>query len=51
MYVGHIGLAVGRGALTSSILVMTVLPQFLVLCDSLIFKTRFRIDLAGGEDT
>ena len=51
VYVGHIGLAVGRGALTSSILVMTVLPQLLVLCDRLILKTRFRIDLAGGEDT
>ena len=51
VYVGHIGLAVGRGALTSSILVMTVLPQLLVLCDRLIMKTRFRIDLTGGEDT
>ena len=50
VYVGHIGLAVGRGALTSGILVLTVLPQLLVLCDRLIFKTRFRIDLTGGED-
>ncbi len=50
VYVGHIGLAVGRGALISGILVLTVLPQLLVLFDRLIFKSRFRIDLAGGED-
>ena len=50
VYVGHIGLAVGRGALCSSILVLTVLPQLLVFCDKLICKTRFRIDLTGGED-
>ncbi|MBO5544555.1 MAG: MMPL family transporter, partial [Oscillospiraceae bacterium] len=49
VYVGHIGLAVGRGALISAILVLTVLPQLLVFCDRLIFRTRFSIDLAGGD--
>lgn len=33
VYVGHIGLIVGRGALISSLLVLLVLPQLLVLCD------------------
>ena len=46
VYIGHIGLAVGRGALTSVILVLTVLPQLIVLCDPLIEKTTFR--LQGG---
>lgn len=32
-YVGHIGLAVGRGALISSVLVLCVLPGLLVLTD------------------
>lgn len=45
VYVGHIGLAVGRGAFTSVILVMTVLPQLLVLCDGLIRKTTFTLKL------
>ena len=43
VYVGHIGLAVGRGALTSVILVLTVLPQLLVLLDGAVEKTRFRL--------
>ena len=47
VYVGHIGLAVGRGALISVILVLTVLPQLIVLCDRLIEGTRIRI--AGGD--
>ena len=50
IYVGHIGLAVGRGAFTSVVLVLTVLPQLLVLLDSGIRKTTFRIDLHGGDD-
>lgn len=33
VYVGHIGLIVGRGALISSLLVLLVLPQLLRLCD------------------
>ena len=48
VYVGHIGLAVGRGALTSVILVLTVLPQLLVLLDGAVEKTRFR--LAPSEE-
>ena len=47
VYVGHIGLAVGRGALISVILVLTVLPQLIVLCDPLIEGTRIRI--SGGD--
>ncbi|MBQ6372342.1 MAG: MMPL family transporter [Oscillospiraceae bacterium] len=47
VYVGHIGLAVGRGALISVILVLTVLPQLIVLCDPLIELTRIRI--SGGD--
>ena len=41
VYIGHIGLAVGRGALISVILVMTVLPQIIVLLDKVIEKTTF----------
>ncbi len=36
VYIGHIGLAVGRGALISIILVLTVLPQLTMLLDRLI---------------
>lgn len=45
VYVGHIGFAVGRGALISVVAVMTVLPQLLVLCDGLIEKTTFKVDI------
>ena len=44
-YVSHIGLAVGRGALISVVLVLTVLPQLLVLLDRAVEKTRFKIAL------
>ena len=47
VYIGHIGLAVGRGALISVILVMTVLPQLIVLLDKVIEKTTFG-KKAGG---
>lgn len=50
IYVGHIGLSVGRGAFCSVVLVLTVLPQLLVLFDGLIRKTTLHIDLTGGED-
>ncbi|MBR1455797.1 MAG: MMPL family transporter [Oscillospiraceae bacterium] len=50
VYVGHIGLAVGRGALISVILVLTVLPQLLVLLDRAVEKTTFTIDLSGGDE-
>ena len=43
VYVGHIGLAVGRGAFISVILVLSVLPQLIVLTDRLIEKTTFTI--------
>ena len=42
VYIGHIGLAVGRGAFISVILVLTVLPQLIVLLDRVIEKTTFR---------
>lgn len=50
VYVGHIGLAVGRGALISVILVLTVLPQVIYLCDKAIDKTKFQIHLKLGGD-
>ena len=43
VYVSHIGLAIGRGALISVILVLTVLPQIILMLDKLIDKTRFTI--------
>lgn len=48
VYIGHIGLAIGRGALISVVLVLTVLPQLIVMLNKLIEKTKFRISL-GGE--
>lgn len=43
VYVGHIGFAVGRGALISVILVLTVLPQLILLFDKLIEKTTVKV--------
>ena len=43
VYVSHIGLAIGRGALISIVLVLTVLPQMILLFDKLIDRTRFTI--------
>ena len=51
VYVGHIGLAIGRGALISVILVLTVLPQLILLFDRAIEKTRFNIRLKLGDDS
>lgn len=48
VYIGHIGLAVGRGALISVILVLTVLPQLIVLLNKLIEKTTFRSKTEAG---
>lgn len=45
VYVAHIGLAIGRGSLISIFLVMTVLPQLLVLADHWIEKTSFTIHI------
>ena len=50
VYVSHIGLAVGRGAAVSVVLVMTVLPQFILLMDKLIDKTSFTLHLPSTED-
>ena len=49
VYVSHIGLAVGRGAFLSVVLVLTVLPQLLVLLDGAVEKTRFRLSLKEEE--
>ncbi len=49
VYVSHIGMAVGRGALTSVILVLTVLPQLLVLLDKAVEKTTFRVSLKAED--
>ena len=43
VYVGHIGHAVGRGAVISVIMVLTVLPQMILLFDKAIEKTTLRI--------
>ena len=42
VYVGHIGLSVGRGALISMILVLTVLPQLIPPLDRAITATTMR---------
>lgn len=50
IYVGSIGLALGRGALISVILVMTVLPQILLAGNRLIDGTNIDFKkLLGGE--
>ena len=50
VYVSHIGLAVGRGAFCSVVLVLSVLPQLLVLLDGAVEKTRFRLTLREEEE-
>ena len=50
VYVGHIGLAVGRGALISMILVLTVLPQLLPPLDRAITATTFRFPRKNREN-
>ena len=50
VYVGHIGLGVGRGAMISVILVLTVLPQLLVLLDGAVEKTTLRLSLSDSEE-
>lgn len=42
--IGSVGLALGRGTVTSILLVMTVLPQLLILGDLLIEKTAITLD-------
>ena len=42
--IGSVGLALGRGTLTSILLVMTVLPQFLLLGDTLIERTAITLN-------
>ena len=51
LYVGSIGLAVGRGALTSVILVFTALPQILLLGNKFMKKTTFDLKklIRGGS--
>ena len=49
VYVGHIGLAVGRGALISMLLVLTVLPQLIPPLDRAIAATTIRFPRKNGE--
>ena len=42
VYVGHIGLFVGRGAIVSATMVLTVLPQLLLIFDTWMDRTTFR---------
>ena len=49
VYVGHIGLAVGRGALISMLLVLTVLPQLIPPLDRAIKATTIRFPRKNGE--
>ena len=51
VYVGHIGLGVGRGALISVILVLTVLPQLLVLLNTAVEKTTLNIHPTDEEES
>ena len=52
LYISSIGLTLGRGALISVILVLTVLPQVLLVGNKLIEKTMidFKKLLGGGAD-
>ena len=49
VYVGHIGLAVGRGALISMLLVLTVLPQLIPPLDRAIAATTLRLPGKGRK--
>ena len=49
VYVGHIGLAVGRGAIISVIIVTAALPGLMILFDGAIRKTTFRIRRPAGK--
>ncbi len=48
-YVGSIGLALGRGTLISMILVLTVLPQLILILDRPIAGTRFTLRFLKGR--
>lgn len=45
-YISSIGLALGRGALISVILVLTALPQLIYLTDKLNAKTTFKVNVS-----
>ena len=49
VYISSIGLALGRGALISVILVLTALPQLIYLTDKLNTKTTFKVNLKLKE--
>ena len=51
IYIGSIGLALGRGTLISVICVLTVLPQVLYIGSGFIEKTTFSLrKLLGGRE-
>ena len=43
------GLCIGRGTIISIILVLLVLPSMLVLGDSIINRTKFRLPIKGPQ--
>lgn len=48
--IASLGKVLGRGALISIVLVMTVLPQFLMVCDKLIDKTELTRAVKRGQE-
>lgn len=49
--VSIMGLCIGRGTIISIILVLLVLPSMLVLGDSIINRTKFRLPIKGPQQT
>ena len=50
VYIGSLGMALGRGALISMILVMTVLPQILILGNKFMEKTTVNFKKLFGKE-
>ncbi len=50
VYISSIGLALGRGALISVILVLTALPQLIYLTDKINAKTTFKINMKLNDN-
>lgn len=50
IYIGSIGLALGRGALISIILVLTVLPQIILAGNKFAERTTFDLKKLLGEE-
>ena len=50
VYISHIGLLIGQGALISFILIFTALPQLILIFDKWIEKTTIRIRKKSDDD-